>query len=895
MVRRCISQCVLMFCAVSFVQAATISQESALEQARLWMKENPVMSVAAERSATVSVFPDTGAYSVYVVNLSPGGYLVLNSDDRLLPVVAFSPDGQADLTDDPQNAFRALLLSHVEKSSQMLASGVLPKLSRMDDAPTESYGPFLETAWDQSHPYNLLCPPVTGGLSGYDDRAPVGCVPTAYGQILNYHRWPVHGQGTYSYVDSQGAVTGEHSAVFSDDFDWGSMLSLYQVWSTNPPASEAAIAELMVELGVIAEENYEATESSASLLGVAKRLDDYLYFEPAIWHRNSTELLAPLEADLRAGFPCLVSLSNMAHVIIADGLKVEGGTTSYHLNYGWGGQENGWYNADSVYEGPFDDGVTGLRPMLMAFPTTNAVTAATEGETELQWIIPKRLEDEVAALRINRLEKQAGSWSSDGTAIPADLNEGWSVVTNGYSGDGWYADPTKDAQLVLDDFFVPNADAELSFRLFFRFVETESFLISASTNGGYSYDRIFAVENTNLWQQADNWQQEAVSLAPFTGKQISLKFEHLAGTNYYTDSGVWLDDLSVSDAEWYAWKPFREDTTLASRRFSDVTTLLDDCDDLSVFELTTTDALNPDGGGDWAVTNVSGVGNCFHKPVPEYYTYKYHLTSTSPITPAQNSRLKIRMKYVLAFDTPADDVFRILVSTDGVVFDEIWAGLGIVEWTDKLIDLTAYAGQSIYIRFQYDPGYYSSREDAGIWIDSVSIQEVTNPDLEGQPIYYTMLSDLPSGTHTLAARLFDTNGVEHGVAPSFTLSVAGEADDGDGMPSAWELLYGFDPEINDGALDADGDLLSNFDEYVAGTDPTNAVSRWIIQPGDAGLPTFYGAQDRVYTIEYSTNLVTGPWATLVSGLEGSDALIDVESYDSPTNSVRFYRVGVQVQ
>jgi hypothetical protein len=82
---------------------------------------------------------------------------------------------------------------------------------------------------------------------------------------------------------------------------------------------------------------------------------------------------------------------------------------------------------------------------------------------------------------------------------------------------------------------------------------------------------------------------------------------------------------------------------------------------------------------------------------------------------------------------------------------------------------------------------------------------------------------------------------------------------------------------------------------VAGTDPTNAVSRWIIQPGDAGLPTFYGAQDRLYTIEYSTNLVTGPWEPLVSEVAGSDALIDVESYDSSTNAVRFYRVGVQVQ
>ncbi|MBN2703619.1 MAG: C10 family peptidase, partial [Pontiellaceae bacterium] len=874
MMKRCITQCVLMICAVSLVQAATLPPELAVENARLWMKENPVMSAVAERSATVSIFPDSGDYSVYVVNLAPGGYLVLNSDDRLLPVVAFSPEGQADLTDDPQNTFRELLLCHVEKSAQMLASGVLPKLSRMDDAPTELFGPFLETTWDQTDPYNLLCPPVSGGLSGYDGRAPVGCVPTAYGQILNYHRWPVHGQKEYSYVDNEGSVTGEHSAVFADDFDWGSMLSVYG--ASNSVASEAAVSELMVELGVIAEEEYEVDGSAASISLVAKRLDDYLYFEPATWHSNRVELLPSLEADLRAGFPCLVSLPNIAHVIVADGLEVLGGTTYYHLNYGWGGSHNSWYNVDSVYDGPFDDGVTGLRPMLMAFPMTNAVTAAAAGETELQWIIPKRLEDEVAALRINRLEKQVGSWSSDGTAIPAYLNEGWSVVTNGYSGDGWYADPMKDAQLVLDDFFVPNAGAELSFHLFFRFVETESFVVSASTNGGYSYDAIFAVENTNLWQQAENWQQEAVSLAPFAGQQISLKFEHVAGTNYYNEGGVRLDDLSVSDAEWYAWKPFREDTTLASRRFSSTSTTIDDCADFSVFEVT---SKYQSLFGDWAVTNADGAANCFYKSTYDYAPGNgeegqnpsdvfYNLTSKSTITPTESSRLTVRTKFKLG----SEETFRIMISTNDSDYSTMWVNsANLPDWTVIPIDLSNYAGLSIKIRFEYEAGgnYFP---DGGIWIDSIKLEGTVNADLEGQPIYYTMLSDLPAGTHTLAARLFDTNGVEHGVAPSFTLSVAGEVDDGDGMPAAWELEYGLDPETNDGALDPDGDLLSNFDEYVAGTDPTNAVSRWIIQPGDAGLPTFYGAQDRVYTIEYSTNLVTGPWEPLESGVAGSDAL-----------------------
>jgi len=45
--------------------------------------------------------------------------------------------------------------------------------------------------------------------------------------------------------------------------------------------------------------------------------------------------------------------------------------------------------------------------------------------------------------------------------------------------------------------------------------------------------------------------------------------------------------------------------------------------------------------------------------------------------------------------------------------------------------------------------------------------------------------------------------------------------DGDGMPDKWELDHGLNPLVNDAALDPDNDGLTNLQEYQHGTDPHN--------------------------------------------------------------------------
>jgi hypothetical protein len=659
-----------------------------------------------------------------------------------------------------------------------------------------------------------------------------------------------------------------HSAVFSDTYDWDLMQEEYDPWDTDVDPTMEAVAELMYELGVACEANYESGGTSASTYTLGNRLGDHFFFEPISYHSSSNALIAPLEADLRAGFPCIVSIPG--HAIVADGLMVDDGETTYHINYGWGGSNNGWWIATEIPGGTLQYGVTSLRPRLLAFPQTNSVVGAAGESAELRWILPKRRELEAAELVVLRLEQQSGNWSSDASEITAGNNSGWEVVSAGHSGDCWFTGPNGPASMVLDEIFVPDASTALTF-WFSRRLGSATFSVEVSADDGSTYTTVFS-DNDNY---SLTWENKSVSLAAYAGQQIQLRFGLSSGSYYPGSGGAWVDDLAMTSGDWHAWQPFVVDDTLASYRFSDTTNLWDECADFSVFENTSTSTSK-----DWVCTSVSGADTCFFKVWGG--DGEYHLTSHEAITPTEGTRLLLRLKTDFWYGS-----FSVKVSTDGSTFSEVWWTDDTEDWRDVSIDLAAYARQAIYVRLEYESGLNSANR--GIYIDSIQLTEAGNPQLEGQPVHYTALTNLPVGLHTLSAVLSDTNGVEHGLSPAFTLAV----EDSDALPQDWELAQGLDIYANDEGLDPDGDGYSNLDEYICGTAPTNSASCWKLEHGAGALPAFFGYAGRQYEIEYCDNLASNFWRPMESGILGAGGAINVSDYESATNAARYFRVNVR--
>jgi hypothetical protein len=91
-----------------------------------------------------------------------------------------------------------------------------------------------------------------------------------------------------------------------------------------------------------------------------------------------------------------------------------------------------------------------------------------------------------------------------------------------------------------------------------------------------------------------------------------------------------------------------------------------------------------------------------------------------------------------------------------------------------------------------------------------------------------------------------------------TVALLGDADQ-DRMPYWYESHYGLDPANDDQETDADGDGLTNYEEYLAGTHPLNPDSVLkIIQIQKSGpdpplgsvTVTWEGVRGKIYLIQY---------------------------------------------
>jgi hypothetical protein len=396
----------------SFAKPADRAQ--ALRVAQGWLNSSP-SPMGAKMATTVSkITPyrdDNGTTLCHVASLSSGGYVVVAGDDAVEPIVAFSSKGS--FSPGGKDPLSALLRNDMRVRLSQLGSGAsstIPtqeanvKWSRLAARPSASARPtasdngissisdvrvaaMLQSQWYQDTVtdysgatlacYNYYTPPFSSGsTSNFSD----GCVATATAQLLRFYQYPTTGVGTGSFTISVYTPGGDYASQTASLRGGNGSGGAY-AWSSMPLVPEGAslsttqlqaIGDLCYDTGVSAYMEYSPYGSGAYVNDQRDSLVNTFKYANAIYagvsyvlSGNSGYYVSTVPANLSlmilpsldAGYPTILGIydtTNGGHDIVCDGYGYNSTTLYYHLNMGWAGEGDAWYNLPPIVSNGYD-------------------------------------------------------------------------------------------------------------------------------------------------------------------------------------------------------------------------------------------------------------------------------------------------------------------------------------------------------------------------------------------------------------------------------------------------------------------------------------------------------------------------------------------------------------
>lgn len=293
--------------------------------------------------------------ALYVYNLQGGGFVVVAGDDIARPILAYSEVGEV----DPENMSECMgdWLDHYTRIIYDLSQKNLAPTTKTDEEwallseggkPERGTDVVLPTAaWDQSKPYNLKCPIISG------IQTVTGCVNTACAIIMKYYQHPDHGIGSvggYSYSFGWAGVSYDisiESYRLGHSYDWAQMPDQYRSGSYTDYQADQ-ISQLMKDLGHANHTFYEirpngSSESGADMNFGASNLIHKFDFDKSmavyehasvseeLWHRVIRDEIDNKRLVLIQGSP--EPGNGPSHAFIVCGYSGD----YYCFNMGWGG------------------------------------------------------------------------------------------------------------------------------------------------------------------------------------------------------------------------------------------------------------------------------------------------------------------------------------------------------------------------------------------------------------------------------------------------------------------------------------------------------------------------------------------------------------------------------
>lgn len=307
----------------------------------------------------------------YRFQIGEKGFILISATDLVAPVLAYSLESDYYGNETATYMFKKYKeeIEHVKLNPQTAIAEAAKEWKHYSNknfrASERKAGnavePLVTTKWDQGKFYNQYCPfDNDAPLSTQDYRVPVGCVALTMINILNYHRYPSSGVGGASYqAYSRDEETGEILKDYGRlSANFGQSSYNYDAMSDRLTSYEGEFGKLVYHCGIAVRMNYAADGSGAqSTEALAKLKDNFRFSSNASMRDRSAyttyqewidEVLKPELDARRPLYYSGRSTTYGGHAWIIDGYIDTDDATYFHVNWGWGGLDNGFYLIDRL-------------------------------------------------------------------------------------------------------------------------------------------------------------------------------------------------------------------------------------------------------------------------------------------------------------------------------------------------------------------------------------------------------------------------------------------------------------------------------------------------------------------------------------------------------------------
>lgn len=285
-----------------------------------------------------------------------------------------------------------------------------------------------------------------------------------------------------------------------------------------------------------------------------------------------------------------------------------------------------------------------------------------------------------------------------------------------------------------------------------------------------------------------------------------------------------------------------------------------------------------------ASTTTDANGNFTLQAAPGNYVLRVDAPNGYAFSPKQAGGSTAETDSDFGTNHPYSALFAV---NSGDYLSSLDAGLYYAPTLSVITSFRAYAEDgNVFVAWESAAEY----DTMGYWIDRLVNGEWTrlNPDepvwskMPGQPTSYMLANPgaAPGGTYTWRIVEIEGSGAENVYGP-YTVTVDGAAADYD----SWAESIAWNGAANGIDDDPDGDGLSNFEEFLAGTDPLNANSVLKItgiRPVSDGIEICWASvAGKVYAVEHAQT-PGGAWLPVKTGIvaEGPESRFTLPGADS---------------